>query len=129
MIDSAGLLCQTASASASTVAAPNPSVSVARGNHEVTAIGNCTASYCYNALVTVSNFAANAIVNYSCSDNGGQFWPQSSGTTDVDWNGNIIRTNGSGSTQFNTMCVWGYWSNAGHTLTITANGTSGSYTG
>jgi large repetitive protein len=118
----------TANPQSGTTEAPPPppeTVAVARGQRENTTTGSCDTSNCYDVSITTSNFPANAVLNYSCSDNdGGQFWPKS-GTTDLDWGGGVMRGNG----QFYLQCIWGYWSDAGHTITITVNGVSGSYTG
>ncbi len=122
VVDSAGQDSSTATASATTVAA-SPSVSVSRGPSETSQTGDCTnASVCYAVDFTVSNFPAGATLRYACSDNGGQFWPKSGTIT-------AGSANSSGGASFETQCIWGYWSNAGHTLTVTVNGTSGSISG
>ena len=123
VVDSAGQQSSTANASATTVAA-SPSVKVVEGPSETSQIGNCTtASICHAVDFTVSNFPAGATLRYACSDNGGQFWPTSGTITAT------VSANGSGSASFQTQCIWGFWTSAGHTLTVTVNGTSGSISG
>ncbi len=128
VVDSAGQQSTAASASATTPAA-HPSVSVSRGSSQTAPIGNCgNPSICARVHVTVSNFPAGALLYYACSDNGSQFWP-SAGTIDKDWYGNVVTADGNGNASFDSQCIWGYWNTGGQTLTVTVNGTSGSYTG
>ena len=132
LTDSAGQS-SSASAQTTTVAAPppaNPSVTVAQGTNVEAVYGDAICvdtTQCYNFYVTVSNFPAGADVYYTCSD-GGQYWP-TSGTSDQDWGGGVITTNGSGGASLNTQCVH---ASDGSTVTInvTAGGksASGSYT-
>ena len=101
-------------------------MAISQGPHE--AVSGCSTSNCYAVNVTVSNFPAGADLQYYCSSNGAQYWP-GSGTTDLSWSGSAQHANGSGAASFTTECVWGYWNNAGRTITVTVNGTSGSHTG
>ena len=127
VVDSAGQQSGTSSASATTGPPPaNPTVAISQGPHE--AVSGCSTSNCYAVNVTVSNFPAGADLQYYCSSNGAQYWP-GSGTTDLSWSGSAQHANGSGAASFTTECVWGYWNNAGRTITVTVNGTSGSHTG
>jgi large repetitive protein len=124
LTDTAGQSSATESASATTAGAPpaNPSVSVTKGNPEEVSIGSApctTTTECTNFLVSVANFPADTDVYYECSDGNAQFWP-TSGTIDEGWNGDVITTNGSGSTSFYTQCV-----QAPNTGTVTINVTAG----
>lgn len=128
VVDTAGQQSTTASASATTVAAPM-SVSLSRGPSG-TYNPTCTnPSICAYVDVTVTHAAPNTTMNYYCADNvSGQFWP-SSGTIDRDQNGNVVTSNGSGYVSFEAQCIWGYWTSSGHTLSVNVNGVTGSYSG
>ncbi len=73
----------TVSASATTAAPPNPTVSVAKGNVEQAGNGSCVQlNDCYNFYVTVTNFPAGATLTAACADNSGVF-----STSDQSWSG------------------------------------------
>ena len=115
----------TVSASATTAAAPNPTVSVAKGNVESAGDGSCVQlGDCYNFVVTVTNFPANSTLTAACSDNSGVF-----STSDKAWSGATVTSSSSGGATWNTQCQH---APDGETVTITISGggksASGSYT-
>lgn len=113
----------TVSASATTAAPPNPTVSVAKGAITQAQTGSCVSlSDCYDFDVTVTNFPANTKLSYSCIDSSGTF-----SSTSTPRSGSNV-TNGSGGASWTTECVH---APDGETVTITVTGGgksgSGSY--
>jgi hypothetical protein len=127
LTDTAGQSSGTPSASATTAAVPppppaNPVVTVSRGNAE--SVSGCTGGTCSAVHISISGFPASATVSYACVDNAeGQFFASTK-----SWSGAVQSTNGSGAASFDTQCVWGFWTNAGHSVSVnvTVGGTSGS---
>ena len=120
-VDTAGQQSATASASATTAAAPM-TVQVSQGPPR--SVPGCQGTPpCYDVDITVSNAAPNTVLNYYCRDNGGQFWPAAAGvTTDIDWpEDDVVRSNGSGDASWQSQCDYGYWG-SGH-LQANVNGT------
>ena len=114
----------TVSASATTEAPPNPTVSVAKGNVEQAGKGSCVQlDNCYNFYVTVTNFPAGATLTAACSDSSGVF-----STTDKDWGGSVVTASSSGGASWYTQCQH---APDGETVTVTVTGGgksgSGSY--
>jgi hypothetical protein len=111
----------TVSASATTEAPPNPTVSVAKGNVEPAGDGSCVQlGDCYNFYVTVTNFPAGATLTAACSDNSGVF-----STTDKDWGGSVVTASSSGGASWYTQCQHAPDGET-VTITITGGGKSGS---
>ncbi len=111
----------TVSASATTEAPPNPTVSVAKGNVEPAGDGSCVQlGDCYNFYVTVTNFPAGATLTAACADNSGVF-----STTDKDWGGSVVTASGSGGASWYTQCQHAPDGET-VTITITGGGKSGS---
>jgi hypothetical protein len=131
--DSAG---QQASATTSTTTAPlaagAATVGVAKGSAVTTSLDDCSNTNlvgghpgdCYNLQVTLSNFAANSTVNYSCVDNGEQYEP-ASGTTDQDWSGATVTTDSGGGATFASHCVYGSKPGDLTRINVTVGSTSG----
>ena len=114
----------TVTASATTAAPPNPTVSVAKGNVEPAGKGSCVQlGNCYNFIVTVTNFPAGATLTAACSDTSGVF-----STTDKDWGGAVVTASSSGGANWYTQCQH---APDGETVTIQISGggksASGSY--
>lgn len=121
VVDTAGQQSATASASATTVAAPAMTVTLSEGPGED--VTGCTdTSICKAVDVAVTNAPAGATMNYACYDNGVQFWP-TSGTTDENWNGAVVKAGANGSVSWQSQCVWGYWGNSAYHLQVKVNGT------
>jgi hypothetical protein len=120
----------TVNASATTGPAPPPvvSASVSIGQGPATSQSGCE-SDCHWVAISVSNFPDNTKLEYTCKDNGVVFY----GPADFAYPSGTTSTNGNGGGSPTTDCFWGYWSNAGHTLsiTVTVGGTTatGSFTG
>ncbi|HEY3883029.1 MAG TPA: fibronectin type III domain-containing protein [Trebonia sp.] len=114
----------TVTASATTAAPPNPTVSVAKGNVEQAGKGSCVQlNNCYNFYVTVTNFPAGATLTAACADNSGVF-----STSDLSWSGSTVTASSSGGASWYTQCQH---APDGETVTITVTGGgksgSGSY--
>jgi large repetitive protein len=114
----------TVTASATTAAPPNPTVSVAKGNVEPAGDGSCVQlGDCYNFIVTVTNFPAGSTLTAACSDPSGVF-----STTDKAWDGAVVTANSSGGANWYTQCQH---APDGETVTIKISGggksASGSY--
>ena len=105
----------TVSASATTAAAPNPTVSVAKGNVEPAEDGSCVQlGDCYNFVVTVTGFPAGATLTAACSDSSGVF-----STSDKAWGGATVTANSSGGASWYTQCQH---APDGETVTIEVTG-------
>ena len=114
----------TVTASATTVAPPNPTVSVAKGNVEQAGKGSCVQlDNCFNFYVTVTNFPAGATLTAACSDSSGVF-----STSDLSWSGTTVTASSSGGASWYTQCQH---APDGETVTVTVTGGgksgSGSY--
>jgi hypothetical protein len=114
----------TVTASATTAAPPNPTVSVAKGNVEQAGKGSCVQlDNCFNFYVTVTNFPAGATLTAACSDNSGVF-----STSDLSWSGTTVTASSSGGASWYTQCQH---APDGETVTVTVTGGgksgSGSY--
>ena len=121
LTDTKGQRTGTVSASATTAAAPNPTVAVAKGNVEPAGDGSCVQlGDCYNFYVTVTNFPAGATLTAACSDNSGVF-----STTDKDWGGSVVTASSSGGASWYTQCQHAPDGET-VTITITGGGKSGS---
>jgi hypothetical protein len=113
----------TVTASATTEAPPNPTVSVAKGSITKATNGSCVAlSDCYNFIVTVTDFPANTTLSYSCVDSSGTFSSSSKSLSGSN------KTSSSGGASWGTECVH---APDGETVTVNVSGGgksgSGSY--
>jgi large repetitive protein len=121
LTDTAGQSSGTATASATTVAAPPPTVSVSEGRSVVSTLstaGTCYNKTCYFFNVSVANFPANTALGYTCADDGSVWWPTNGAPTSQTESGSTT-TNGSGSASFTTYCIH---ARDGHTVTINVTG-------
>jgi large repetitive protein len=115
LTDTAGQSSGTATASATTGAAPaNPSVSVAENGSTTNGTDTCAGKTCYFFAVSAANFPDSTGLTYTCADSGGVYW----GPTSIAKSGSTT-TNGSGSASFTTECIH---ANDGETVTITVSG-------
>ena len=115
LTDTAGQSSATETASAETVAPPqpaNPSVTIAIGPQE--SVTGCNTSNCFAENLTLANFPANAKITYTCTWSAGDSW----GPTSDDWSGSAESTNSSGGASFTSQCVWGDWHLSGETATV-----------
>jgi len=100
LTDTAGQSSATATASATTAAAPPAAVTVTQGAYATGSSGECAnANTCVEFDVSASNFTANAVLNYTCSDNGNQWF---SGDVVV---GGTAKADANGADSFVTRCI------------------------
>jgi hypothetical protein len=78
----------------------------------------CVSTACKYVVISVTNAAPGAVMNYACYDNNSQFWSDNRNTA-----GAVVHADSSGNASWESYCVYGYWTTSGHHLQASVNGT------